>query len=171
MLFRSVGPIYPPPNKRIAFFPGAFDPFTLSHKQIANDIKNQGFEVLLYVDEFSWSKRTQPNLIRRNIIKKSIASEIDIYQFPRDISINIANDKDLKVLKDLFPDSEVYIVVGSDVILNASAYKSDKVGIINEIPHIVYERLETHSTENDTEALNEKFAKLHPASVDRKSVV
>ncbi len=160
-----IGPIVLPPNKRIAFFPGAFDPFTLSHKQIANDIKNQGFEVLLYVDEFSWSKRTQPNLIRRNIIKKSIASEIDIYQFPRDISINIANDKDLKILMDLFPDSEVYIVVGSDVILNASAYKSEKASIINEIPHIVYERFDTHITENDTTALDEKFSKLHPSSV------
>ncbi len=160
-----VGPIFPPSNKRIAFFPGAFDPFTLSHKQIANDIKNKGFEVLLYVDEFSWSKRTQPNLIRRNIIKKSIASEIDIYQFPRDISINIANDKDLKILKDLFPDSEVYIVVGSDVILNASAYRADQMGIINEIPHIVYERFDPLITENDKQALNEKFAKLHPASL------
>jgi len=160
-----VGPIFPPSNKRIAFFPGAFDPFTLSHKQIANDIKDQGFEVLLYVDEFSWSKRTQPNLIRRNIIKKSIASDIDIYQFPRDISINIANDKDLKVLVDLFPDSEVYIVVGSDVILNASAYNSDKAGIINEIPHIIYERFDAHSTQQDAISMEEKFAKLHPASV------
>lgn len=160
-----IGPISLPPNKRIAFFPGAFDPFTLSHKQIANDIKNRGFEVLLYVDEFSWSKRTQPNLIRRNIIKKSIASEIDIYQFPRDISINIANDKDLAVLKGLFPDSEVFLVVGSDVILNASAYKSESKGIINEIPHIVYERFIAHESMDKSHALDEKFSKLHPSSL------
>lgn len=159
------GPIHLPPNKKIAFFPGAFDPFTLGHKQIANDIKNQGFEVLLYVDEFSWSKRTQPNLIRRNIIKKSIASEIDVYQFPRDISINIANDMDLKALKDLFVDSEVYLVVGSDVVLNASAYQRETLGVINEIPHIVYERFDPTGSLEIQNKLNERFAKLHPSSI------
>lgn len=160
-----VGPIELPPNKKIAFFPGAFDPFTLSHKQIANDIKKLGFEVLLYVDEFSWSKRTQPNLIRRNILKKSIASEIDIYQFPRDVSINIANDKDLNVLINLFPDSEIYIVVGSDVIINASAYKKENLGLIKQIPHIVYERFDAASSEVMSAALDEKLIDLHPATL------
>ncbi|GAB6106268.1 cytidyltransferase [Fusibacter bizertensis] len=161
----NLGPILLEPNRRIAFFPGAFDPFTLSHKQIANDIKNLGFEVTLYVDEFSWSKRTQPNLIRRNIIKKSIASEIDIYQFPRDISINIANDKDLLKLKALFPDSEIFIVVGSDVVLNASAYKGDVKKIIHEIPHIVYERFSDEESNDAHLQLDEKFKMLHPDSL------
>ena len=161
----EIGPIPLKPNNKIAFFPGAFDPFTLGHKQIANDIKNLGFEVTLYVDEFSWSKRTQPNLIRRNIIKKSIASEIDIYQFPRDISINIANEKDLKRLKELFPESEIYIVVGSDVILNASAYKGQTPGIINEIPHIVYERFYDQAEEEMHQKLDEKLKYLHPNSL------
>ena len=159
------GQINLPPNKKIAFFPGAFDPFTLGHKQIANDIKDHGFEVLLYVDEFSWSKSTQPNLIRRNIIKKSIASEIDIYQFPRDISINIANDKDLKILKELFVDSEIYLVVGSDVILNASAYQKEQFGLIGDIPHIVYERFDPESAHELQRKLDERFKKLHPSSI------
>ncbi len=161
----NLGPILLEPNRRIAFFPGAFDPFTLSHKQIANDIKNLGFEVTLYVDEFSWSKRTQPNLIRRNIIKKSIASEIDIYQFPRDISINIANDNDLKKLKALFPDSEIFIVVGSDVVLNASAYSSKEKKTIHEIPHIVYERFADQESNEAHLMLDEKFKLLHPDSL------
>ena len=127
-------------KQKIAFFPGTFDPFTLSHKQIAIDIKEKGFEVLLYVDEFSWSKRTQPNLIRRNIIKKSIANEIDIFQFPRDISINIANNHDIERLLSLFPESEIFIVAGSDVLLNASAYKKPLSQMIKSIPHVVYER-------------------------------
>ena len=49
----------------IAFFPGTFDPFTLSHKGIVRAIRDRGFEVLLAIDEFSWSKRTQPYRIRR----------------------------------------------------------------------------------------------------------
>ena len=149
------------PNNKIAIFPGAFDPFTLGHKQIAKDIKARGFEVLLYVDEFSWSKKTQPNLIRRSIIKKSIASEIGIFQFPRDISINIANEDDLKKLKALFPDSEVYLVVGMDVIMNASAYKAEPLGFIKEIPHLIYER---GSANNNLEAVQTRVKKLHPHS-------
>ena len=161
----EIGEIGLPPNKKIAFFPGAFDPFTLSHKQIANDIKNLGFEVLLYVDEFSWSKRTQPNLIRRNIIKKSIASELDVYQFPRDVSINIANDNDLKTLIEQFPDSSIYLVVGSDVIVNASAYREDNMGIIRQIPHIVYERNAPDGTMTLSDVLEKRFERLHPDSL------
>ena len=44
--------------------PGTFDPFTLSHKGIVHAIRDLGFEVYLAVDEFSWSKKAQPHLIR-----------------------------------------------------------------------------------------------------------
>lgn len=150
------------PHHKIAFFPGSFDPFTLGHKEIARDIKNQGFEVLLYVDEFSWSKKTQPNLIRRHIIKKSIANEIDIFQFPRDISVNIANEIDLKRLVELFPESQVYIVAGSDVVMNASAYKSQEEKYIFSIPHLIYERGGTHFSSEEKKRLEERIGKLHP---------
>jgi nicotinic acid mononucleotide adenylyltransferase len=152
------------PHNKIAFFPGAFDPFTLSHKQIATDIRDKGFEVLLYVDEFSWSKRTQPNLIRRNIIKKSVASEIDIFPFPRDISINIANPHDLSLLKELFPESEVFLVVGSDVIIYASAYGYETHTTINEIPHLIYERGGIHYAKEAKKRLKERLKRLHPSS-------
>ena len=36
--------------KKIAFFPGTFDPFSLSHKEIAKTIRNLGYEVYLSVD-------------------------------------------------------------------------------------------------------------------------
>ena len=45
-------------HQRIAFFPGTFDPFSLSHKGIVREIKKMGFEVYLAIDEFSWSKKT-----------------------------------------------------------------------------------------------------------------
>ncbi|MCI9156217.1 MAG: cytidyltransferase-related domain protein, partial [Lawsonibacter sp.] len=50
--------------RKVAFFPGTFDPFTLSHKGIVHAIRDLGFEVYLAVDEFSWSKKAQPHLIR-----------------------------------------------------------------------------------------------------------
>ena len=43
--------------------------------------------------------------------------------FPDDIPVNIANPADLKRLRKLFPGQEVYLVVGSDVVGNASSFQ------------------------------------------------
>lgn len=142
-------------ESKIAFFPGTFDPFSLSHKEIAREIRRLGFEVYLAIDEFSWSKRTQPNLIRRNVVKMSIADELGIYLFPEDIQINIANSKDLTKLKAEFGDLDVHIVVGSDVVLNASAYLREKYeNSIHSFSHIVFERKSHYSSSQDHEDLD-----------------
>ena len=57
--------------RKIAFFPGTFDPFSLSNKAIATEIRDMGYEVYLALDEFSWSKKTQPRLQRRKILSMS----------------------------------------------------------------------------------------------------
>ena len=113
----AIGPIQLDENKNIAFFPGTFDPFSFSHTQIAREIRNQGFEVYRAVDEFSWSKRTEPNKFRRDIINMSTANEFDLYLFPKEIPINLSNSNDLNILNELFPNKVIYIAVGSDVIL------------------------------------------------------
>jgi nicotinic acid mononucleotide adenylyltransferase/HD superfamily phosphodiesterase len=148
--------------EKIAFFPGAFDPFSLGHKQIARAIRDMGFEVYLAVDEFSWSKKTLPNLIRKNIINMSIADEFNIYIYPEDYPVNIANHSDLEALKDSFPVSEVYIVAGSDVILNASAYKKEKSkNSIQTFSHILFERKSLNSQyENDDNYLEETVGRI-----------
>lgn len=126
---------------KVAFFPGTFDPFSLSHKAIATSIRDLGYEVYLYTDEFSWSKKTLPSILRKNIINMSIASEPNIYIYPDDFPTNISNPGDLKRLRNNFPDSKVYIAVGSDVILNASAYKLPaSEDSIHTFPHIVFQR-------------------------------
>lgn len=128
------------PNK-VAFFPGTFDPFSLSHKGIVDEIKNLGFEVFLALDEFSWSKKTQPRMIRRKLISMSIASEMDVYLFPDNIPVNIANPEDLKRLREIFSGKELFIVVGSDVIYNASSYKSAPgENTIHQFNHIIFRR-------------------------------
>ncbi|WZL72944.1 cytidyltransferase [Clostridiaceae bacterium 35-E11] len=142
-------------SPKIAFFPGTFDPFSLSHKEIAREIRRLGFEVYLAVDEFSWSKKTQPNLIRRNIIKMSIADELGMYLYPEDLSTNIANDRDLKRLRQAFPYSEVYIVAGSDVILNASAYtKKPGKDSIHTFPHVIFDRRSIFSSKDEDARLD-----------------
>ncbi|MDW8800411.1 cytidyltransferase [Clostridium sp. A1-XYC3] len=126
---------------KIAFFPGTFDPFSLSHKQIAKYVESLGFEVYLAVDEFSWSKKTLPSLLRRNIVNMSISDELNIYIYPDIYPINIANVEDLKCLRESFPNSEVYIAVGSDVVANASSYTMVKSeNSIHSFSHIVFER-------------------------------
>lgn len=128
-------------NKNIAFFPGTFDPFSLSHKGIVTEIRNLGYDVFLAVDEFSWSKKVQPRLIRRQIINMSIADELGIFLFSDDIPINLTNNEDLKILKLLFPNKDVHMVVGSDVIINATAYKNRPTkNSIHSFNHIVFKR-------------------------------
>ena len=136
-----IGNIYLNHPEKVAFFPGTFDPFSLTHKEIAKSIRDLGYEVYLAIDEFSWSKKPLPNLIRRNILNMSIASELNIYIYPDSYPTNISNIKDLCTLRNNFKDSEVYIVIGSDVLLNASSYKFDKKeGSIHSFSHIIFER-------------------------------
>lgn len=128
---------------RIAFFPGTFDPFTLSHKGIVRAIRDLGFEVYLAIDEFSWSKKTQPHLIRRQIVSMSVADEFHVHLFPDDIPVNIATPADLKRLKNVFAGKELYIAVGSDVVANASSYKmTPGENSIHTMNHIIFSRSE-----------------------------
>lgn len=156
--------IYIPINKKVAFFPGTFDPFSLSHKEIALEIQNLGFEVYLAVDEFSWSKRTLPNIIRRNIINMSVADQLNIFLYPEDIPINISNPEDLKKLKDSFGDSDVYIVVGTDVVENASAYKERLVlegaPSIHNFNHIIFERISSDTANKNRDILLNNMNKI-----------
>ncbi len=127
--------------KKIAFFPGTFDPFTLSHKGIVHAIRDLGFEVYLAVDEFSWSKKAQPHLIRRQIVNMSVAGDFHVHLFPDDIPVNIANPGNLRRLVELFPGQEVYIVAGSDVVANASSYKApSKPYSIHRMNHVIFRR-------------------------------
>lgn len=145
------GHSYSEDNKNIAFFPGSFDPFSLSHKEIAIEIRNLGFQVYLAIDEFSWSKRTEAHNFRRDIVNMSIANEKDIYLFPQNIPINISNSKDLNKLRDLFSEKDIFIVVGSDVLINASAYKKESP--ILDFSHILFDRKSSISERDDEDSL------------------
>ena len=148
-------------NKRLAFFPGTFDPFSLSHKGIVKEIRNLGFDVYLAVDEFSWSKKVQPRMIRRQIINMSIADELGVFLFSDDIPVNLANNDDLKVLKSLFPNKDIYIVVGSDVIINATAYKNRPTkNSIHYFNHIVFKRAKDVLTEEAIQKTEKAKSKI-----------
>ncbi len=125
-------------SEDVAFFPGTFDPFSLGHREIAKEIRKIGFEVYLAVDEFSWSKRTEAHQFRRNIINMTIAKEDGIYLFPKEIPVNINSNEDMLNLKKIFGKREVYIAIGSDVVLNASAYRGEKE--VQNFSHVIFDR-------------------------------
>lgn len=134
----------------IAFFPGTFDPFTSSHKAIVEHICSLGFEVMLAIDEFSWSKKTQPHLIRQRIAMMSVADQFHVHVFPDSIPVNIANPEDLRRLRQVLPGRNIYMVVGSDVISNASSYQAEiEPDSIHTFNHIVFRRAETTKEQSD----------------------
>lgn len=125
----------------IAFFPGTFDPFSLGHKQIVEEIRKMGFRVYLAVDEFSWSKKPQPFEVRRKILSMSTADMKEVYLFPKEIPVNIANPDDMKKLAQVFCGQSVYMVVGSDVVKHASAYRQEpQKWSIHRFPHLIFSR-------------------------------
>ena len=135
------GPFRFESRNRAAFFPGTFDPFSLSHKGIVTAIRDLGMEVYLAIDEFSWSKKAQPSLIRRQIVSMSVADEFDVYLFPHDIPVNLATPDDLLRLRQVFAGRELFLVVGSDVVANASSYKAPpREGSVHSLNHIVFRR-------------------------------
>ena len=67
-------------GRNVAFFPGSFDPFSLSHKGIVDAIRKLGYTGYLATDEFSWSKRTQAPLIRRKIALMSCAEDTQVFR-------------------------------------------------------------------------------------------
>ncbi len=151
-------------DKAAAFFPGTFDPFSLSHKGIVTAIRDLGMEVYLAVDEFSWSKKAQPSLIRRQIVSMSVADEFDVYLFPHDIPVNLATPEDLLRLRQVFAGRELYLVVGSDVVANASSYKAPPgVGSVHSLNHIVFRRssdAEGREIEADLSAIRGRVVQL-----------
>ncbi|MEG1988166.1 MAG: cytidyltransferase-related domain protein [Oscillibacter sp.] len=143
LIYHSVesGPFPFEQPEKVAFFPGTFDPFSLSHKGIVQAIRNLGFEVYLSIDEFSWSKKAQPSLVRRQIVSMSVADEFDVYLFPHDFPVNLATPDDLLRLREAFSGRELYLAVGSDVVAGASSYKAPPAeGSVHSLNHIIFRR-------------------------------
>ncbi len=126
-----------PKDKIVAFFPGTFDPFSLSHLEIVKTCQKEGFDIFIQVDEFSWRKRTLPPAIRKNIIRLSTSHLLNAFIYPEIPPVNLANENDLHRLLKAFPNRELYLVAGADVIVNASAYKSENKSLIKELNHFI----------------------------------
>lgn len=70
----------------------------------------------------------------------SVANDRNVYLFPDDIPVNIANPEDMIRLSKIF-DDKIYMVVGSDVVDNASCYKAlPQEGSIHYFNHVIFKR-------------------------------
>ena len=144
------GPFRFPKPGAVAFFPGTFDPFSGGHKRIVTEISALGMEVYLSIDDFSWSKRTQPKMLRRRMAEMSVADCPSVFLFPDEIPVNLASAEDLASLKQRFAPRQIYIVAGSDVIESASAYAdADLPGAANDFDHILFSRSRAEEVRRD----------------------
>ena len=134
----------------VAFFPGTFDPFSVVHKRIVTEISALGMELYLAVDDFSWSKRMQPTMLRRHMAEMAVADCPGVFLFPDEIPVNLASPDDLAKLRELFAPRQIFIVAGSDVIDNASAYAdADIPGAANSFDHIFFSRSRSEELRRD----------------------
>ncbi|MEG1583846.1 MAG: hypothetical protein RR361_02185, partial [Anaerovorax sp.] len=111
----------------------------------------------------------QPRMIRRKIISMSVADEGNVYLFPDDVPINIGNTKDVKNLVEMFPGKEVYLVVGSDVIINASSYKRPpEANSVHRLNHVVFRRDDMADEKNCLCQLHEAYQNIQGKIVELK---
>lgn len=164
----AYGPFVFNQTRKACFYPGTFDPFSLGHKAVACKIRDLGFDVYLALDEFSWSKHTQPRLLRRKIMNMSVADEENIYPFPDDVPVNIANPADIHKLKEIFAGKELYIAVGSDVIEHASAYRAKpSADSIHTVNHIAFARETEENSSSEEEPKYGIQAKVIRLTLDK----
>lgn len=142
--------------EKVAFYNGTFDPFSLGQKRAATDARDLGMEVFIGINEFQWKKRTQPSLMRREIVKMSIADLSDIYTFPSEIPINLWNENDLLKLKEIFKDRNLYLIAGEETLLYDGLYTKPNSMIYN-FSHIVYLRDSIKHSEESSKNIRERI--------------
>ncbi|PKK89977.1 MAG: hypothetical protein CVV64_11645 [Candidatus Wallbacteria bacterium HGW-Wallbacteria-1] len=134
------GTISAPIPDRIYFHPGSFDPFSAGHEELTRLAASRGGEVFVQIDEYSWSKRTLPREIRKNITRMAMAQEPNVFLMPIEPPFNISNDENLRELRSLFGSRRLWMMAGADVLLNASAYRRPAGEGILSCNHLIFNR-------------------------------
>ena len=128
-----------PARPSVAFLPGTFDPFTMAHTEVVSRVLTQADEVLVQVDDYSWKKHAQPRQVRQELAWMALAAIPEAFEAPFEPPVNLANGDSVRQLKRRIGRRELWVVVGSDVLEGASAYR-DTAGPIWDLPHLVVVR-------------------------------
>ncbi len=126
----------------VGLIPGTFDPFTTAHAEVVERALMRLDEVLVQVDDYSWRKHAQPRDVRQELAWMALAPLPDAFLSPLDPPVNIANAASMKSLRRRVGRRELTLVVGTDVLEGASAYR-DAASHIWDLPHLVVSR-ESH---------------------------
>ncbi len=134
-----------PVRRSVALMPGTFDPFTIGHGEVTTQALKFVDEVLVQVDDYSWRKHAQPRRIRQELAWRALAPLPEAFLSPIEPPINIARRSSLASMFRRLRGRPVKLVVGSDVLEGASAYRSAESAVW-DVPHIVIHRPEMASS-------------------------
>ncbi len=126
----------------VGLIPGTFDPFTTAHAEVVERALTRLDEVLVQVDDYSWRKHAQPREVRQELAWMALAPLPEAFLSPLDPPVNIANAASMRSLRRRVGRRELTLVVGTDVLEGASAYR-DAESHIWDVPHLVISR-ESH---------------------------
>ncbi len=137
-------PVRFPRAPRIGFLPGTFDPFTSAHGEMVRRALAHCDEVFVQVDDFSWRKHAQPRFLRDELAWMALSVIPGAYLFPYNPPVNIAHSASLVRLQRRLGRRVLHLIIGSDVLEGASAYR-DPASPIWDIPHLITTREEQGS--------------------------
>ena len=126
----------------VGFLPGTFDPFTSAHAEVVARVLGHLDEVLVQVDDYSWRKHAQPRQIRRTLAWMALASIPEAFEAPFEPPVNLANPGSVRQLRRRLGRRDLWLIVGTDVLEGASAYR-DPAGPVWDLPHVIVVR-ESH---------------------------
>ena len=126
---------------RVGFLPGTFDPFTSAHGEMVRRALAYCDEVFVQVDDFSWRKHAQPRFVRDELAWMALSPIPEAFLFPFQPPVNIANAESLKELEARLGKRSLHLIVGTDVLEGASAYRNPDAPIWT-IPHLLTAREE-----------------------------
>jgi nicotinic acid mononucleotide adenylyltransferase len=135
----AASPVAFPGAPRVGLLPGTFDPFTAAHGEIVRRVLGCCDEVFVQVDDFSWRKHAQPRFLRDELAWMALAPLPGAFLLPFDARVNLANPASLQALRARLGRRPLHLVVGSDVLEGASAYR-DAASAIWSTPHLVMVR-------------------------------
>jgi nicotinic acid mononucleotide adenylyltransferase len=138
-LARLRRPLRFPERPSVAIIPGTFDPFTSAHAAVVAKALESADEALVQIDDYSWRKHTLPRATREELVRMALAASPEAYLAPFHPPVNLASEAGLRRLRRVLGRRRIVLVVGSDVLAGASAYRS-KRGEIWEFPHVVVMR-------------------------------
>jgi cytidyltransferase-like protein len=135
----AAAPVSFPRAPRIGFLPGTFDPFTAAHGEMVRRALAHCDEVHVQVDDFSWRKHAQPRFLRDELAWMALSVIPGGYLFPFNPPVNIAHAGSLEHLQSRLGRRRLSLIIGSDVLEGASAYR-DPASPIWKIPHLITTR-------------------------------